>query len=152
MEAQYSENDSKTQLDGLISKAHLDPGLFSLKLAANKKVLNPKQRGDFNKGRIYRWEDYEASSLFNSIKPHASASKAKQFGLGKETFSDFKPLKVYSRIRTRKPRGIQTSATQMKLKGVLMEEEIEEVDSDIDGDKPFLLKPDLSSISSSSDS
>ena len=149
-EAHYLAKHRRPQSEGLTLRAQSDPGHYSLNLAGNKMLINPKQRGDFTKGKICRWEDHdESSTMNNSNKSIVSASKAKQIGLGKEKASESKALKVYAKVRTRR---IPSFDTRVKTKGVLTEEDNEEVDSGIDGDKPFLLKLDVSSSSSSSDS
>ena len=58
-----------------------------------------------------------------------------------------KALKVYSRDRARR---IHNNVAKLERKGVLVEEDIEDMDSSIDGDKLSLLRPDSSSNSSSS--
>lgn len=77
-----------------------------------------------------------------------SASKGKKKELGNENSVGIKALKVYSRGRTKR---FPINVKMKERKGVVSEEDFEETDYNIEGDKPFLNRPDASSTSSHSD-
>ena len=119
-------------------------------MAGYKKLVRPKQSCDFIRGKICRWEPQDdTSNLSTSVLNQKNAFNDKLENLGKGISLEKKPLKVYSRGKVRRN---PISKGKMENFGALLEEDKEDLDSEIDGDNPLFRRPDLSSNSSYSDS
>ena len=120
------------------------------KLPGYRRVIRPKQRIDFVKGQICRWEPLHGTSSFtNSALKQKNAFNDKNRDLATGMSLENKPLKVYSRAKARKN---LVSVGKMERFGALLEVDNEDLDSEIDGDTPLLRRPaSLSSNSSYSE-
>ena len=121
------------------------------KLTGYRKTFTPKQRSDFVKGQICRWEPLQATSNFmSSVSKQKSPFIDKKGDLATGMSLDNKPLKVYTRDKTRRN---LVSVGKVEKFGALLEVDNEDLDSVIDGDTPLLRRPaSLSSNSSFSES
>ena len=120
------------------------------RVAGYRRGVRPKQSSDFIRGEICRWEPQEVtSSLSNSVINQKSAFNGKHENFGKGISLEKKPLKVYSRGKVRRN---PISMGKLERFSALLEEDKEDLDTELDEDNPLLRRPDLSSNSSSSES
>ena len=123
---------------------------YRVKLAGRLKKIKPKHIADFIKGCILRWEDCAATRRVPNQKQKGNiALSANEKGIDKEKSSGTIALKVYSRDRARR---LPKSALEPERNCNLLEEFNEVMESDFDGDKQIVLRPDSSSICSFSNS
>ena len=153
LKAYSAETDLKSSFKELPKEAHSEPDqgvLSKVKWAGKRRQLKPKQRCEFTKGHICSWETIEnTSSSSNLVLIKDSYGFNKNQNLGKEIALNTKPFKVYSRTKARR---IPKIGGKKELIGSPMEEANEDRDSDAEGDKPLLQRPDSSTQSSSSES
>ena len=149
-EARLLNKDGFTHYEGWALRAQSELGPHEVKLTGKLKYVKPKLRRDFCKGRICSWKNSGDSNTTPTLKKlDVQTSKDKKQELGNQKLQAIKALKVYSRIRSRRVPIIDLNKER---KRVVTEEEFEDMDSDIHGDKPFLTRLDASSNSSSLDS
>ena len=113
---------TKTCSEGWDRQNGLEPGnldKYRVKSVGYTRTIRPKNRSDFVRGKICRWESLNGkSNSLNSDANHDSTSKGKFKNLGKGSFVDSKPLKVYSRSKARMK---SVNVGVMERKGVLLE-------------------------------
>ena len=120
-----------------------------MKSADYKRTIRPKNRSDFIRGHICRWEPIGVTSRSLNSDANQDNTFIQLQNMGKENVLDSKPLKVYYRSKA-KMKSINVGI--MDRKGVLLEGEKEDLGSENDEDIPLIHKPELSSDSSFSES
>ena len=112
--------------------------------------MRPKQRSEFTKGLISRWDVIDDTRRCSKlISEHRTDSNVEKNNRGKEKYVEINAFKVYSRNKLRRDSNM---GAKMERNGVLLGDDSEDMDSDIEGDKILFRKPDSTSNSSLSDS
>ena len=117
------------------------------------KHLQPKQKKDFLKGCICRWEDFmKSEGKLKYLKNKVSVLKSNEQDSDREEVEAKTVLKVYARNRDKRfPRdNLETEMNQMGMEEVQVVQE--GLESDFEGNKQLNLRSDSSSTSSFSDS
>ena len=133
------------------SKANSEPNLENRRevLKGRLKKLKPKQRCNFLKGCVLRWDDF-TTTLGRLDQKQEKVTVLSRIDQDSDKEKLTKPsLKVYSRNKAKRSPKIYMDP---EMKQPRMEEIDEGACSDCEGDKQLVLRPEYSSTSSFSES
>ena len=145
-------NSGSISIGPSCSRANSEPNLESTRILLKGRLhkLRPKQRGDFLKGCVLRWEDFnETERRLKHKKEKVTVLRSLQQDSDKDKIARKAILKVYSRDKNKK-----TSKNNLvpEMNHLTMVEINEGPGSDFEGDRQLLFKPESSATSYCSES